>query len=139
MWEPILLAKNFARNSGSQTQQKAFKIVVILVLNMLFTNLVTHPFTNKALKRSFFLWQEILPVTIFFNCGRKFLPATRSLFLWQEISFDVRKFLSVTRNFFWCQEISSCDRTFLPLTRNFFLWQEISSCDKKFLSVTRNL
>ena len=31
-WEPILLAKNFARNSGSQLQQKAFKIAVIWVL-----------------------------------------------------------------------------------------------------------
>ena len=31
-WEPILLAENFARNSGSQTRQMAFKIAVIWVL-----------------------------------------------------------------------------------------------------------
>ena len=37
-WEPILSGKNFARNSGSQTRQKAFKIAVIWVLNMGFTN-----------------------------------------------------------------------------------------------------
>ena len=30
-WEPILSAKNFARNSGSQTRQKTSKIAVIWV------------------------------------------------------------------------------------------------------------
>ena len=30
-WEPILSAENFARNSGSQTRQKMFKIAEILV------------------------------------------------------------------------------------------------------------
>ena len=38
LWEPILSAKSFARNS-SQTRQKVFKTAVIWVFNMWFTNL----------------------------------------------------------------------------------------------------
>ena len=52
-WEPILSAKNFARNTR-KTRQKTSKIAVIWVF---------------------------LPVTKLFNCGMQFVPVTRSFFL----------------------------------------------------------
>ena len=54
----------------------------------------TRPITNKALKSSFFPWDEIS------SSNKKFLPLTRNFFLWQEISSCVKKFLPVTRNIF---------------------------------------
>ena len=71
--EPILSAENFARNSGSQTQQKAFKIAVILVLNMQFTYL--YVLTYISINASFIVCKKFLPVT-----DKKFLPATRNFF-----------------------------------------------------------
>ena len=128
-WEPILSARNFARNSGSQTRQRAFKIAVIWVLNMWFT----HLYFLNYISIYFCLSQEIS------SCDKKFLTVSWNSFLWQDVSCCDKKLLLMPSNFCLWQESSSCDKIFFPVTRKFFLWQEISTLDKRFLSVTRNV
>ena len=110
-WEPILSAKNFARNSGSQTRQRAFKIAVIWVLNMWFT----HLYFLNYISIYFCLSQEIS------SCDKKFATVSWNSFLWQDISFCGKKFLLMPRNFSLWQDIPASDTKFLPVTRKHFL------------------
>ena len=99
-WEPILSAKNYVWNRGSQMWQKTSKKAVIWVFLVAWNS---------------FPWQKIS------FCDKKFLLMPRNLFLWKDISTSDKKFLPMTRNFFLQQEISSCDKKFLPLIKDSFL------------------